>query len=99
MTIKEIKNELMSGLRVKFTVKGHGNTKFKMVCLEEGINKAVSNNIFQMNVSKFGPTCLTLYAFDMMNNKTVGKIKYADVTLISRVVEGSIDKMDIVVNY
>lgn len=98
MTVKEIRNELVSGLRVKFTVKGHSDTIFTMVCLETGENRAVSNNIYQMNVSKFGPTCLTLYTYDMMDNKTVGKIKYADVTLVSRVVENG-DKNDVVTEY
>ena len=28
-----------------------------------------------MNVNKFGPTCVTLYTFDMLGNRTSGKIK------------------------
>ena len=32
-----------------------------------------------MNVNKFGPTCVTLYAFDMLGNKTVGKFRYKDI--------------------
>jgi len=35
-----------------------------------------------MNVQKFGPTCVTLYTFDMLNNKTTGKIKYSDVVFV-----------------
>ena len=35
-----------------------------------------------MNVTKFGPTCVTLYTYDMLGKKTVGKIKYADVTIL-----------------
>ena len=35
-----------------------------------------------MNVNKFGPTCLTLYTFDMLGRKTVGKIKYSDIKLV-----------------
>ena len=36
----------------------------------------------QMNVEKYGPTCVWLYSFDMLNNRTKGKIKYSDVTLL-----------------
>jgi hypothetical protein len=38
----------------------------------------------QMNINKFGPTCVTLYTFDMMGKKTVAKIKYADVEIVGR---------------
>ena len=36
-----------------------------------------------MNIKKFGPTCITLYSFDMMGNKTTGKIRYDEVEIIS----------------
>jgi hypothetical protein len=42
-----------------------------------------------MNVTKFGPTCITLYTFDMLNNKTTGKIKYEDITIVEPEVEES----------
>ena len=35
-----------------------------------------------MNVNKFGPTCITLYTYDMLHNKTTGKIKYSDVVFV-----------------
>ena len=35
-----------------------------------------------MNVKKFGPTCVTLYTFDMLGNKTTGKLKYELIELI-----------------
>ena len=35
-----------------------------------------------MNVQKFGPTCVTLYTYDMLSKKTIGKIKYSDITFI-----------------
>ena len=35
-----------------------------------------------MNVNKFGPTCVTLYTFDMLGNRTSAKIKYSDVKFI-----------------
>jgi len=36
-----------------------------------------------MNVNKFGPTCVTLYSYDMLNNKTTGKIRYEDVEIVN----------------
>ena len=35
-----------------------------------------------MNVTKWGPTCVTLYTFDMLGKKSVGKINYKDITII-----------------
>jgi hypothetical protein len=35
-----------------------------------------------MNVNKFGPTCVTLYTFDMLGNRTSGKIKYSDIKFV-----------------
>ena len=42
-----------------------------------------------MNVNKFGPTCLTLYTFDMLGNRTTGKIKYEDIEFVEPKVEES----------
>ena len=92
--IKEIREALMTLDRVKFTVEQprfEGDV-FEMVCRENGINSAVRSNFDQMNVSKFGPTCVTLYTFDMLGKKTVGKIKFADVTLVSHTVVRVVDE-------
>lgn len=35
-----------------------------------------------MNVKKFGPTCVTLYTFDMLGKKSVAKIRYEDVEIV-----------------
>tara|TARA_Y100000389_G_C17267974_1_gene416443 strand:+ start:476 stop:781 length:306 start_codon:yes stop_codon:yes gene_type:complete len=96
MTIKEIKEQLQSK-KVTFNVKGHKEyqkgpndeygdypTKFRTHGSGEkngtgAIYKGFSNG---MNVSKFGPTCVTLYTYDMLGKKTVGKIKYSDVTIL-----------------
>ena len=43
-----------------------------------------------MNVNKFGPTCVTLYTFDMIGNKTTGKIKYEDIEFVE---ENSLEKI------
>jgi len=90
MNVKEIKNELMMGNKVTFRIKGY-NRKYDIFTMivpnDLGVNVAVNRLHSSMNVNKFGPTCMTLYTFDMMDNKTVSKIKYADVTLIDKVVE------------
>ena len=36
-----------------------------------------------MNIKKFGPTCITLYTYDMLGNKTTGKIKYSDIKFVN----------------
>ena len=36
-----------------------------------------------MNVTKWGPTCVSLFTFDMFGRKIVGKIRYADVRFIA----------------
>ena len=36
-----------------------------------------------MNVTKWGPTCVSLYTFDMFGRKIVGKIKYANVRFVA----------------
>jgi len=38
-----------------------------------------------MNVTKLGPTCITLYDFNMLGKKTVGKINYKDITILNEV--------------
>ena len=35
-----------------------------------------------MNINKLGPTCITLYTFDMLGKKSVGKINYKDITIL-----------------
>ena len=35
-----------------------------------------------MNVNKWGPTCVTLYSYDMLGKRTVGKIKYSGITIL-----------------
>ena len=36
-----------------------------------------------MNVTKFGPTSFTVYSFDLLGNRTRGRIKYEDVTIVT----------------
>ena len=54
-----------------FRVSENGNAIYRDRLFGEG-----------MNVNKWGPTCITLYTFNMLGKKTVGKIKYADVTIL-----------------
>ena len=42
-----------------------------------------------MNVNKFGPTCVTLYSFDMLGKKMIGKINYNNVNIVTTKVESS----------
>ena len=35
-----------------------------------------------MNVNKFGPTCVTVYSYDMLGNKTTGKFPYKLIMLV-----------------
>jgi len=90
MSNKEIKDQLQKG-SVKFTVEGitsyckgndgeYGmNPKVFEVNVDAGAIHAEFNG---MNVTKWGPTCITLYTFDMLGKKSIGKIKYSKVTIL-----------------
>lgn len=86
-----IRNVLMNEGNCKFTVKGIKEYGTK----EDGsygyVNKtfrtggeceSIWSGFNGMNVQKWGPTCVTLYTYDMLSKKTVGKIKYSDITFI-----------------
>ena len=90
---KKIKEVLKRG-DVRFTVKGittyckgddgeYGmNPKvFKVNTDASSINVDEFLSVSGMNVTKWGPTCVTLYTFDMLGKKSVGKINYKDITL------------------
>jgi hypothetical protein len=95
--IKLIKR-LLETKKVEFTVngiKGWGEkedgtwgdvlTKFTTNCnLLVGRKTNAIYDIWNsgMNVNKFGPTCVTLYSYDMLKNKTTGKIRYEDVEIL-----------------
>tara|TARA_R110000823_G_scaffold134306_1_gene263065 strand:+ start:1574 stop:1936 length:363 start_codon:yes stop_codon:yes gene_type:complete len=40
-----------------------------------------------MNISKVGDTCVTLYTYNMLGKKSVGKIRYKDITIIKETKE------------
>lgn len=97
MTVKEIKDQLQKG-NVNFTVKGITKYQRGGVNNEYGDFPKVlkvsadADHISEcdlviwsgMNVEKWGPTCVWLYTFDMLNNRSKGKIKYSDVTIIEQ---------------
>ena len=84
-TVKDIRTTLMQG-DVSFSVKGKKDIFVTGKVGEwnsSGHSEYISKDLFtQMNVNKWGPTCVTLYTFNMLGNKSVGKIKYSDVTIL-----------------
>lgn len=97
MTVKEIKTQLQTKT-VRFNIKGYNDYQkgpdgeygdYPAIFRTFGsqYDEGKTSSIFKgfgngMNVTKFGPTCVTLYTYDMLGKKTVGKIKYADVTIL-----------------
>ena len=86
-----IREQLQKG-DVRFTVKGI-TTYRSNENGEYGINPkifkvsknadSINTELFDgMNVTKWGPTCVTLYTFDMLGKKSVGKINYKLITII-----------------
>ena len=43
---------------------------------------AINSEYRGMNFTKWGPTCVTLYTFDMLGKRSVGKINYKDIIII-----------------
>ena len=84
MTTEEIK-ELIENNNCTFRIRGfnsRGQDKFYVKhshSMYSGILSMVTDGFYSMNVNKFGPTCVTLYTFDMFSNRTTGKIKYEDI--------------------
>ena len=97
--IKEIREIIGKG-NVKFTIKGINSYKrggedneygdFPKVFRvnDEGDAIHEDEGFFStqgMNVTKLGPTCITLYTYDMLGKKSVGKINYKDITILNEV--------------
>ena len=85
-----IKEQLQKGI-VKFTVNGQthygknengewGNVPKVFEVSHNG--ESIHSDWYGMNVNKWGPTCVTLYTFDMLSKKTTGKINYKNVNII-----------------
>ena len=95
MSNKDIKEQLQKG-NAKFTIDGitsyrrggedneYGNFPkiFKVSKKGESINVDEFLLMDGMNVTKWGPTCVTLYTYDMLGKKSIGKIKYSKITIL-----------------
>lgn len=93
--IKEIREIIEKG-NAKFTVKGITEYRrggednewgdFPKIFRVNGEGNAIfeDSGLFGrgMNINKLGPTCITLYTFDMLGKKSVGKINYKDITFL-----------------
>ena len=42
----------------------------------------IDKHVQGMNIDLFGSKFITLYTFDMLNNRTKGKIRYSNITII-----------------
>ena len=85
-----IKEQLQKG-DVRFTIKGittyrsNDNGEYGMNPKIFKVNKdasSINSEFSGMSVTKWGPTCVTLYTFDMLGKKAIGKIKYKLITII-----------------
>ena len=95
--ISKVREILMNEGGCKFTVKGiteyerkedgsYGSVlkKFHTVKLEnDEYCGSISEGWSGMNVNKWGPTCVTLYTYNMLGKRISGKIRYADVRFIA----------------
>ena len=95
--INKVREILMNEGNCKFTVKGitqydkkedgsYGDVPkvFHTVKIEgEEYCGSISEGWYGMNVNKWGPTCVTLYTFNMLGKKSVGKIKYSDIKFVN----------------
>ena len=99
-SIKEIKSIIGKG-NVKFTVKGITHHRrggednewgefSKIFRVNEEAEAIYENDSLfgrGMNITKLGPTCMTLYDYNMLGKKTVGKINYKDITFLKEIKE------------
>tara|TARA_R110002049_G_scaffold289978_1_gene473178 strand:- start:245 stop:547 length:303 start_codon:yes stop_codon:yes gene_type:complete len=95
--VKKVREILMSEEKTNFTIKGitefgkKENGEYGSVpkVFRTSFNKssnqsdAIWSSFNGMNVNKWGPTCVTLYTYDMLGKKAIGKIKYSDVRFIA----------------
>ncbi len=84
-----IKKQLQKG-NIKFTIKGitsyckGDDGEYGMNPKVFEVNKeasAINAEFRGMNVTKWGPTCVTLYTFDMLGKRSIGKINYKNIKI------------------
>ena len=76
----EIIKKILKNQIVEFTIKGKSGV-FRTACFskDKKQNGSIWNAFQGMNVRKWGPTCVTLYTYDMLSKKSTGKIRYSDI--------------------
>ena len=85
METKQLKKILKEG-NVKFTIEGYGNGRNKLTTFHiTDKGGSVWNSLRGMNIGKFGSKYITLYTFDMLGTRTLGKIKYSDIKIIEEI--------------
>jgi hypothetical protein len=88
MTVKEIKKALQTpGTTFKYTTHLGREKVFKCDGRRDvkvgSISVDMKLYFDSMNVEKFGPTCVWLYTYNMMGTRTLEKIRYENVEIIS----------------
>jgi hypothetical protein len=79
---KEMRELLMSKQRITFNLKGKNRKLFTSPAIGDCDIYSIHNGYDGMNVKKFGPTCITLYTYNILGKKSIGKIKYSDIEII-----------------
>jgi len=87
-----IKEQLQKG-NVKFTIKGvtcyRRNESeewgdFPQIFEVAHNAESINSDWRGMNVNKWGPTCVTLYTFNMLGKKSIGKINYKNIEICQK---------------
>jgi len=98
--IKEIREIIKKG-NAKFIIKGiteyrrggedneYGDFPKIFRVSESGDSIFEDSSLFGrgMNINKLGPTCITLYDYNILGKKTVGKINYKNITILKKTKE------------
>ena len=91
-TTQAVREQLQKG-NVSFTIEGitswrkgedgeYGDNPKIFIVNESGNSINVDEFLGDgMNVTKWGPTCVTLYTYDMLGKRANGKIKYSDINI------------------
>ena len=111
--MSNFRKEIIENGNVKFTIKGiteyrrggedneYGDFP-KIFRVNKDADAIFEDGYFStrgMNITKLGPTCITLYDYNMLGKKTVGKINYKDITFLKETndipgFEGTLEALD-----